>query len=31
MPILTALILAAFVGYGIAWYTGALAGDSIEE
>ena len=27
MPILTALILAAFVGYGIAWYTGALAGD----
>ena len=27
MPILTALILAAFAGYGIAWYTGALAGD----
>ena len=27
MPILTALILAAFVGYGIAWYTGVLAGD----
>lgn len=27
MPILTALILAAFVGYGIAWYTGVLTGD----
>jgi len=27
MPILTALILAAFVGYGAAWYGGAIEGN----
>ena len=27
MPILTAIILAAFVGYGAAWYTGAIEGN----
>ena len=27
MPILTAIILAAFVGYGTAWYLGAIEGN----
>ena len=27
MPILTAIILAAFVGYGSAWYFGAIEGN----
>ena len=27
MPILTAIVLAAFVGYGAAWYTGAIEGN----
>ncbi len=27
MPILTAIILAAFVGYGAAWYMGAIEGN----
>lgn len=27
MPILTAFILAAFVGYGVAWYMGAIEGN----
>ena len=27
MPILTAIVLAAFVGYGAAWYTGSIEGN----
>ena len=27
MPILTALVLAAFAGYGAAWYFGAVEGN----
>ena len=27
MPILTAIILAAFVGYGASWYFGAIEGN----
>ena len=27
MPILTAIILSAFVGYGAAWYFGAIEGN----